>query len=212
MWLVSCATERSSATSTCAAEPSAVNLRCSPPPSAPIRRVTRPATAATASGSRCPRWSTIVCRPARQSPAEHLPAAREEARIGTAEGLDRRVRISDEHDPCAAARDDPEEPGGSRGHLLGVVDDDEAQDLTEPRERRGGVLEHIGRRGEHPGGVIGAVPAERGHLVVLAKHLRGGDPLGSVVLAAEAVQVLGGLAMLDRASGGRAARCGSLEY
>ena len=50
-------------------------------------------------------------------------------------------------------------------------------------QRRGVVLEQIGGRGEHPGGVIGAVPAQRGHLVVLAQHLRGGDPLGPVVLA-----------------------------
>ena len=42
-------------------------------------------------GSRCQRWSTTVSttRPA-VGRAERLPAAREEARISTAEGLDRR--------------------------------------------------------------------------------------------------------------------------
>ncbi len=129
--------------------------------------------------------------------AKVLPADREEARIRTAEGLDRRVWISDEDDPCAAARDDSKQPGCCGGHLLGIVDDDEAQALMQARECRGDVLEHIGGRGEHPGGVIGPVPAQRGHLVVLAQDPRGGDPLGSVVLATEAVQVLRTLAVLD---------------
>jgi hypothetical protein len=62
---------------------------------------------------------------------------------------------------------------------------------VEPVECRVVVLEELGGGREHPGGVVGALPAERGDLVVLTQHVRGRHPLGPLVLGAEVRQVVG---------------------
>ena len=127
------------------------------------------------------------------------PPVGEEARVGAAEGLDGDVGVADEDDPGSATGDDAQQPGRGRGQLLGLVDDDEADALVEAVEGRRVVVEQLGDGREHPGGVVGAVPAERGDLVVLAQHLRRRHPLGPVVLGGEPGEVVGTQPELDRA-------------
>ena len=51
------------------------------------------------------------------------------------------------------------------------------------------VGEQVGGRREHRGRVVGAVPAERGDLVVLPEHVSGGHPLRALMGHPELVQV-----------------------
>ena len=130
-------------------------------------------------------------------PAEVGPAGGQDARVGAAERLDRRVRVTDEHEVRTGGGEHAQQPGGGGGELLGVVDDDEPHVRAYPRQRRGVVLEQVGRGGEDPGRVVGAGPGEGGDLVVLAEHLRRGDPLGPAVLRAEGGEPVGLDAVLD---------------
>ena len=131
-------------------------------------------------------------------PAEVGPSAREDARVGTAERLDRHVRVADEDEVRTGRGEDAQQPGSGEGQLLGVVDDDEPHVGAYPRERLRVVLEQVGRGGEDPGRVVGAGPGEGRDLVVLAQHLRRGDPLGAAVLGSEGGQLVGLDAVLDR--------------
>jgi hypothetical protein len=131
--------------------------------------------------------------------AQRGPTVCEEARVGAPEGLDRGVRVADQDKVGTGRGEDAQQPGRGEGQLLGVVDDDEPHLLAYPRERRRVVLEQVGRRRENPRGVVGARPGERSDLVVLAEHLRGGDPLRSGVLHPERGEPVGLDPVLDGA-------------
>ena len=181
-----------------------------------MRRETRSATAVIAAPSR---WRAVEhdgvalalgavveeveesADEARVAPArgEVGPAVGEEARVGPAEGLHRNVGVTDEDDPWTPAGDDAQQSRRGRRQLLRLVDDDEPDALVQPGECGRVVVEQLGDGREHPRGVVGAVPAERGDLVVLAQHLRRGDPLGPVVLGAEPGEVVGPVPELDGA-------------
>ena len=182
-----------------------------------MRRETRSATPTIAAPSRWVRSSTTVSlapSPASSMqveetadearvapcPGEVGPAVGEEARVGAAEGLDGDVGVAEEDDPWpAGSGDDAQQPRRGGGQLLGLVDDDEADALVEPVEGRRVVVEQLGDGREHPRGVVGAVPAERGDLVVLAQHVRGRAHSGRSCSAAEPGEVVGPLPELDRA-------------
>ena len=55
----------------------------------------------------------------------------------------------------------------------------------------------VGGGGEDPGRVVGAGPGERGDLVVLAEHLRGGDPLGPAMFNTDGREPVGLDPVLD---------------
>ena len=127
------------------------------------------------------------------------PPVGEEPRVGAAEGLDGDVGVADEDDPRPPGTGhDAKQPGRGGGQLLGLVDDDETDALVEAVEGRRVVVEQLGGGRQHPGGVVGPVPGERGDLVVLPQHVRRRGPLGPVVLDGEPRQVVGPLPELDR--------------
>ena len=188
--------------------------RCSPPPRAPMRRETRSATAVMALPSRWVRSSTTVslspASPSRSkrpptSRGSRAPAARSVQPSARKRGSAPRkvctadVGVTEEHDARPPAGDDPQQPRCGRGQLLGLVDDDEPDPLVQPRERRLVLVEQLGDGREHPGGVVGAVSAERGDLVVLTQHLCRRHPFGAVELGAEPGEVVGPEPQLDRA-------------
>ena len=151
---------------------------------------TRAAAVSTAPPHRCEVSSTRGRRVG--------PGGDEQPRVGAAEGLGGGVGVAEQHqvDP-ARAEDHLQQPQRRRRELLGVVDDDEPQPGAQPVERLGVGLEVVGRGAEDPGRVERAGRGQRGHLVVLAQHVGGGDPLGPVVPHTEGAQVVGVETQLD---------------
>ena len=128
---------------------------------------------------------------------ERLPPGGDEARVGAAEGLDRDVRVTEQDDAGATHGDDAEQPHGRRGQFLGLVDDDEPDSLVQPVEGAPVLLEQVADRGEQPGGVVGAVPAQGRDLVVLAQHPRRRDPLGPCMVLPQLGELVRPLRVLD---------------
>ncbi len=213
---VSCAAERSSATST-------VPGRAGPPRrSAGAARRRRERRCGARPGRRRPRAPTRAggCgaarrsrSPRRRSMRSKSPPDRRGSRVAARSvqplarkrgSAPRKVCTATSGSPTSTMRGPPgamtrSSRAAAGRDLLRVVDDDEPDAFVQPGQGARVVLEEVGDGGEHPRGVVGAVPAQRGDLVVLPQHLARGDPLGALVLGAEPLEVVGPLAELDRA-------------
>ena len=179
-----------------------------------MRRETRSATAVMALPSRCVRSSTTVSlSPASRSRSKR-PPTRRGSRVPAARSVQpsARKRGSAPRKVCTATSGSPRST--MRGPPRAMTRSTRAaaevsswasstttsrDPLVQPRERRRVVVEQLGDGGEHPGGVVGAVPTERGDLVVLTQHPCRRHPFRAAVLGAEPGEVVGPEPELDRA-------------
>jgi len=122
----------------------------------------------------------------------------QDAGVGTAEGLDGGVRVTDEDEVDVWGTDHLEQPGRSGRELLGVVDHDQAQRGGQALPCLGVLLEQVGGRTKDPCRVIGTRAREGRDLVVLGQNLCSGNPVGAIMLKAQGRKIVRFKAALDR--------------
>jgi hypothetical protein len=119
--------------------------------------------------------------------------------VGSAETERRGVRVARQQQVATSPHDRGQQARDGGGHLLRVVDRDEPRAPPDVGQQLGVVVECPLGRPHDERRVIGAGAAQCVDLVVLGEHLRGGHPLGPVVLAAQPGQVLRAQPAFDRA-------------
>ena len=129
--------------------------------------------------------------------AEVGPAVGQDARVGTAERLDRSVRVADQDQVRPGRREHPQQPRGGEGEPWASSTTTSRTCAPTLAKASASSSSLVGGGGEDPGRVVGAGPGERGDLVVLAEHLRGGDPLGPAMFNTDGREPVGLDPVLD---------------